>query len=96
MAELESHAGQHEVKGHGQEFLHYVYEYDEKQVAEVICTAQTMFDRMKEMQEASGHGMYHPFADWAEWELAEWLITNVNQWATDEFLKLLIVSKPGH
>ncbi|KAG8213610.1 hypothetical protein J3R82DRAFT_10295 [Butyriboletus roseoflavus] len=35
--------------------------------------------------------MYSLFADQDEWKLAEWLITNVNQQATEEFLKLLIM-----
>lgn len=32
-----------------------------------------------------------PFADQEAWELAQWVITNVGQNATDKFLKLPIV-----
>ena len=55
--------------------------------------ASTTFERMQASQEASRGGTYAPFVDEREWELAEWLIRNVNQCATDEFLKLPIVSK---
>ncbi|KAI6006884.1 hypothetical protein EDD15DRAFT_2383857 [Pisolithus albus] len=33
-----------------------------------------------------------PFEDCEEWELAQWLINNVNQRATDEFLKLQLLT----
>ncbi|KAF8546324.1 hypothetical protein OG21DRAFT_1479689 [Imleria badia] len=58
-------------------------EFDEHSVAEVLGTGKTSFQVMKD-------GMYSPFADKGEWELAEWLINNTNQRAMDEFLKLPI------
>ncbi|KAI9569191.1 hypothetical protein HD554DRAFT_2204667 [Boletus coccyginus] len=45
---------------------------------------------MKCYQEATGKGAYTPFADHDKWVLAQWLIKNVNQCATEEFLKLSI------
>ncbi|KAI9570029.1 hypothetical protein HD554DRAFT_2204195 [Boletus coccyginus] len=43
---------------------------------------------MKCYQEATGRGAYAPFADHDEWTLAQWLVKNMNQHATEEFLKL--------
>jgi hypothetical protein len=70
----------------------YAREFDEGCATDVLGSAKTAFESMKDLQEASGQGAYAPFADQSEWELADWLVKNVNQRATDEFLKLLIVS----
>ena len=40
----------------------------------------------------NGDDPWAPFKDKEEWELAQWLITNVGQNATDKYLKLPIVS----
>ncbi|KAI9459627.1 hypothetical protein HD554DRAFT_2206981 [Boletus coccyginus] len=50
---------------------------------------ETPFEQMKRYQEATGRGAYAPFADHDKWALAQWLIKNVNQRATEEFLKLV-------
>ncbi|KAF8547099.1 hypothetical protein OG21DRAFT_1398193, partial [Imleria badia] len=50
----------------------------------------TPFKQMKSYQEATGDGSYAPFADREEWALAQWLVKNVNQCTTEEFLKLPI------
>ncbi|KAN0094971.1 hypothetical protein V8E55_003258 [Tylopilus felleus] len=68
----------------------YVCEYDEGRAADVLGSAKTMFQSMKDLQEVSGRGAYTPFTDHHEWELADWLIMNVNQRATNELLKLPI------
>ena len=70
----------------------YAYKYDQGPAAEVLGSGPTVFETMKGVQEAVGQGKYSPFADREEWELADWLVKNVNQRATDEFLKLSIVS----
>ena len=70
----------------------YVRKYDEGHAADVLGSAKTMFESMKDLQEVSGRGAYTPFTDRHKWELADWLITNMNQQATNEFLKLPIVS----
>lgn len=70
----------------------YAREFDEGRAADVLGSAQTAFESMKDLQEASGRGAYAPFADRSEWELADWLVKNTNQGATDKFLKLAIVS----
>ncbi|KIK13982.1 hypothetical protein PISMIDRAFT_60662, partial [Pisolithus microcarpus 441] len=53
---------------------------------------ETAFDKMKKVQDGLGGSTYSPFEDRDEWELGQWLINNINQWATDEFLKLQVVS----
>ena len=70
----------------------YVCEYDEGRAADVLGSAKTMFQSMKDLQKVSGQGAYTPFTDQHKWELADWLITNMNQRATNELLKLPIVS----
>jgi hypothetical protein len=70
----------------------YVRKYDEGHAANVSGSAKTAFESMKDSQDASGQGAYAPFKDRGEWELAAWLVKNVNQRGTDEFLKLPIVS----
>jgi len=50
------------------------------------------FEWIKYHQEVTGGGPYAPFTDHKEWALAQWLIKNVNQQATEEFLKLPIMS----
>lgn len=62
-------------------------------VAEILGIGTTIFDRFRALQDASGGSAYAPFADQGEWELAEWLISNANQRATEEFLKLSVVSE---
>lgn len=52
--------------------------------------AQSYFERVREEQKTADN-LWAPFADEEEWELAQWLITNVGQNATDKYLKLPIV-----
>lgn len=73
-------------------FPRFAQEFSEQPVAETIRREKTTFEQMKHYQEATGGGAYAPFADDEEWALAQWLIKNVNQRATEEFLKLSIVS----
>ncbi|KAF8131961.1 hypothetical protein EV363DRAFT_1398349 [Boletus edulis] len=72
-------------------FPRFAEEFAAKPIADVVGTAATPFERMTSVQDASGRGTYAPFADREEWELAQWLIHNVNQRATQEFLKLSIM-----
>ncbi|KAI6101851.1 hypothetical protein F5141DRAFT_964381, partial [Pisolithus sp. B1] len=57
---------------------------------------ETAFEKMKELQDGFGGSAYSPFEDHKEWELAQWLINNDTQWATDEFLKLPVVSHSNY
>ena len=53
--------------------------------------SKTRFEEWLEIQEAEGLKPWEPFSSKGEWELAKWLIKNVGQKSTDEFLKLQMV-----
>ena len=55
-------------------------------------SAQSYFEMVREEQKKNGDSPWAPFKDEEEWELVQWLITNVGQNATDKYLKLPIVS----
>ena len=59
---------------------------------EELGEAKTVFEEIFEEQAAKGESPWAPFADKDEWELARWLAKNVNQRATEEFLKMPGVS----
>ena len=48
--------------------------------------------RMVREEQKNGDSPWAPFKDEEKWKLAQWLITNVGQNATDKYLKLPIVS----
>jgi len=54
--------------------------------------AQSYFEMVRDEQKINGDPPWAPFKDEEEWGLAQWLITNVCQNATDKYLKLPIVS----
>ena len=60
--------------------------------AEELGEAKTAFEYIFEDQRAKDELPWAPFADKEEWELARWLAKNVNQRATEEFLKMSGVS----
>lgn len=71
----------------------YAKSYPQSQRAgETFGRAATQFERMKDERENAAEGHWAPFESQEEYELAEWLIKNVNQRAMDDFLKLPIVS----
>ncbi|KIM82081.1 hypothetical protein PILCRDRAFT_71398, partial [Piloderma croceum F 1598] len=49
---------------------------------------KTLFEEIRESQEAMCEPPIAPFLDEEEWDLARWLIKNVTQMATEEFLKM--------
>ncbi|KAJ7737951.1 Zn-finger domain-containing protein [Mycena metata] len=51
---------------------------------------ETLFERMYADQNAKNGTDFGPFCDEEEWDLARWLMKNVNQTGTDEYLKLPI------
>lgn len=53
---------------------------------------ETDFVKVQEQQRECNEDPWAPFESRDEWELAQWLLRNVGQNATDEFLKLPIVS----
>ncbi|KAG1874425.1 hypothetical protein F4604DRAFT_1880885 [Suillus subluteus] len=51
---------------------------------------ETKFERYRRHQEEEVEDRWSPFEDVEEWDLAEWLVKNLGQTRTDEFLKLPI------
>ncbi|KIJ90638.1 hypothetical protein K443DRAFT_36586, partial [Laccaria amethystina LaAM-08-1] len=49
------------------------------------------FETLLEQQTADGKQPWEPFASKEEWQLVTWLMANVGQNSTDEYLKLPIV-----
>jgi hypothetical protein len=56
--------------------------------AEELGEGTTLFEEICESQEAMREPPISLFVDEEEWELARWLMKNVNQTATDKFLKM--------
>jgi hypothetical protein len=54
--------------------------------------SKPLFESLDEERIREGSSRWAPFEDEEEWQLAEWLIRNVGQKQTDNFLKLPIVS----
>jgi hypothetical protein len=52
--------------------------------AEELAEGKTLFNELREQQEAMCEPPLAPFADeeWVQWELAQWLMKNVTQTAT--------------
>jgi hypothetical protein len=53
---------------------------------------KTTFERAFEDNQRHGNGPWAPFTDNAEWGLVEWMLNNLGQGQTDEFLQLDFVS----
>ena len=56
-----------------------------------ICKEKTDFEKFCRDDSDAGRPPWDPFTSKKEWELATWLINNVNQRATEEYLNLPIV-----
>lgn len=52
---------------------------------------KTDFEQVQRQQEMAGESKYAPFKDRKEWEMADWLVSNIGQNKMREFLKLDIV-----
>jgi hypothetical protein len=61
-------------------------------IANPISFQNTRFEKKQGEDIMNGKLPWEPFSSQDEWELASWLISNVNQKATDKYLKLPIVS----
>ncbi|KAG1779091.1 hypothetical protein EV702DRAFT_1178629 [Suillus placidus] len=55
-----------------------------------LYEGETKFEGYKRDQEEGSEHPWSPFEDTEEWDLAQWLIKNLGQTRTDEFLKLPI------
>ncbi|KAG1867247.1 hypothetical protein DFJ58DRAFT_904528 [Suillus subalutaceus] len=51
---------------------------------------ETSFEKYRTYQEEEGEDPWSPFEDEEEWDLAHWLVKNLGQTRTEEFLKLPI------
>ncbi|KAG6839374.1 hypothetical protein C0991_003198 [Blastosporella zonata] len=61
-----------------------------------IREGKTKFGALQEWLEQSGKSLWEPFESEEEWELAMWLLKNVGQKSTDEYLKLPIIRNAGN
>lgn len=59
-----------------------------------IRKEKTQFEVFRDNDSIAGRQPWDPFSSKKEWELATWIMRNVNQRATEEYLKLPIVSLP--
>jgi hypothetical protein len=60
---------------------------------EPLRREKTRFQILQEIQKSELKGAWEPFSSREEWGLAKWLIKNVGQKSTDEYLQLPIVSR---
>ena len=74
---------------------HWVADYPEAAGSKGPLS-QMYFEKYRSEKRESGGSLWMPFEDQEEWELAEWIGKNVGQNATNEFLKLPIVSSSNH
>jgi hypothetical protein len=73
----------------------YAEDYNSENVAHILQKSQSAFEALKEDQNNAGFAEkpWTPFEDQDEWELAQFLIKEVTQTATNKYLKLPIVSR---
>ena len=57
-----------------------------------IRKEMTQFEKFRDNDSVAGRQPWEPFSSKKEWELATWIIKNVNQRATEQYLNLPIVS----
>ncbi|KAG1803343.1 uncharacterized protein BJ212DRAFT_1487054 [Suillus subaureus] len=54
---------------------------------------ETRFERRRREQQQGGEDLWSPFEDAEEWGLVQWVVKNLGQTQTDEFLKLPITQQ---
>lgn len=69
----------------------YVEPYPDP-AGQALRREKTRFEIMQDTQRCHGVSPWTPFASRDEWELVEWLMKNVGQRSTDDYLQLPIVS----
>ncbi|KAG1890596.1 uncharacterized protein F5891DRAFT_1131630 [Suillus fuscotomentosus] len=67
-----------------------IEEVEDEDHAQYFEQCKTGFERFQEYKECMGKDKWAPFDGGEEWGLAEWLVKNLGQTRTDEFLKLPI------
>jgi hypothetical protein len=60
---------------------------------EPLRREKTRFEMLQEIQKSEEKSPWEPFSSREEWGLAEWLMKNVGQKSTNEYLQLPIVSQ---
>ena len=65
----------------------YVEDYG-RSAGHIYGEGQSQFVKWREAQKKVGHASWSPYNELDEWDLSQWLIHNVGQNATDEYLKL--------
>jgi hypothetical protein len=63
-----------------------------RQAGQIFGDGITAFEKLQEKQRMEGLDPWAPFANEEEWELARWLMKNMGQTKSDDFLKLPIVN----
>ncbi|KAI6026905.1 hypothetical protein BKA83DRAFT_4463011 [Pisolithus microcarpus] len=63
--------------------------------AKILGSRKTLFESWEEAEALDDDSMWAPFRDEEEWELARFLMKNIGQNKTDEFLKLGMVRNSG-
>lgn len=63
-----------------------------RSVGQPIRKEKTPFENFRDIDSAAGRQPWEPFSSKNEWELATWIMKNVNQRATEQYLNLPIVS----
>jgi hypothetical protein len=69
---------------------HFVEPYPDN-ASHGMRKSKTRFKKWLEIQQGEGKKPWEPFSGEEEWALLRWLIKNVGQKSTDEYLKLQIV-----
>jgi hypothetical protein len=77
-----------EIEVQGRRF----FEQYPRPIGNPVGLQKTRFEKLHDEEKKTGKLPWDPFLSEDEWDLARWLINNVNQKATDKYLKLPMVS----
>lgn len=86
---VDNHAENHDDQPTSQSRYSETYPHS---AAQPIRKEKTEFEKFRDNDSAAGKHPWEPFSSKKEWELATWLIRNVNQRATEQYLNLPMVS----
>jgi hypothetical protein len=70
---------------------HRFFEQYPRPIGNPVRFQKTRFEKIHDDEKKTGKLPWDPFSSEDEWDLARWLINNVNQKATDKYLKLPMV-----
>ena len=86
-------APKHATGEHSEDGQRYIENFPEEYRAGATWgNCKPLYEYIEDERKREGGSRWGPFEDEDEWHLAEWLIQNVGQKQTDNFLKLPIVS----